>query len=353
MQLYPILQAHFPWHKARVTFLSAFLLALMKVTTVNLTKLANALNGKVKQKSNYRRIQRFFAEFTLPEDWATGLILHLLPVKSDFILAMDRTQWSLGKVSINLLTVGILYRDMAFPICFKMLHKKGNSSTQERIDLMKRVRQHIKPCKIRALVADREFIGRKWFKWLTENNMPFVIRLKENALLETGQNTIPLKKRFANLTLNQQTTLPKPGRVYGQSLSLSAIRCPEEWVMVGSNTPDIDALLTYKKRWRIEVLFANLKRRGFDLEQTHLTDADRIEKLIALLTLAVCWAHLMGEERAHHTPLKIKNHDKKEKSLFRYGLDYLQYVLLNIQDHARTFQRCLKILKEARFLPDS
>ena len=88
MQLYPILHAHFPWHKARVTFLSAFLLALMKVTTVNLTKLANALNGKVKQKSNYRRIQRFFAEFTLPEDWATGLILHLLPVKSDFILAM-------------------------------------------------------------------------------------------------------------------------------------------------------------------------------------------------------------------------------------------------------------------------
>ena len=180
----------------------------MKVTTVNLTKRANALNGKVKQKSNYRRIQRFFAEFTLPEDWATSLIRHLLPVKSDFILAMDRTQWSLGKVSINLLTVGILYRDMAFPICFKMLTKKGHSSTQERIDLMERVGQHIEPCEIRALVADREFMGREWFQWLTENNMPFVIRLKENAILETGQKAIPLKKRFANLTLNQQTTLP-------------------------------------------------------------------------------------------------------------------------------------------------
>ena len=89
-QRYPILQAHFPWHKARVTFLSAFL--LMKVTTVNLTKLVNALNGKVKQKSNSRRIQRFLAEFTLPKDWATGLIRHLLPVKSDLILALDRTQ---------------------------------------------------------------------------------------------------------------------------------------------------------------------------------------------------------------------------------------------------------------------
>ena len=41
--------------------------------------------------------------------------------------------------------------------------------------------------------------------------------------------------------------------------------------MIGSNTPGIDALETNKKRWGIEVLFANLKRRGFDLEQTQLT----------------------------------------------------------------------------------
>ena len=101
----------------------------------------------------------------------------------------------------------------------------------------------------------------------------------------------------------------------------------------------------------IEVLFANLKRRGFDLEQTHLTDADRIEKLIALLTLAVCWSHLMGEARAHHTSLKLKNHGEKEKSLFRYGLDHLQYVLLNSQDYARTFQCCLKISKKEIFFP--
>ncbi len=123
--------------------------------------------------------------------------------------------------------------------------------------------------------------------------------------------------------------------------------------MIGNNTPGIDALLTYKKRWGIEVLFANLKRRGFDLEQTYLTEEDRIKKLIALLTLAVCWAHLIGEARAHHTLRKIKNHGGKEKSLFRYGLDHLQDVLLNIQDHACTFQRGLKMLKEARFLPNS
>jgi transposase len=43
----------------------------------------------------------------------------------------------------------------------------------------------------------------------------------------------------------------------------------------------------YRERWSIETLFAALKSRGFDLEQTHLTAPDRIERLIALLALAL------------------------------------------------------------------
>ena len=104
-------------------------------------------------------------------------------------------------------------------------------------------------------------------------------------------------------------------------------------------------MVAYKKRWGIEVLFANLKSRGFDLEQTHLVHEKRIEKLIALLAIALTWAHLVGEWVAIHNPLKIKKHGRKEMSIFRYGLDYLQYLLLNIQDHFLNFQRCLSILE--------
>ena len=54
----------------------------------------------------------------------------------------------------------------------------------------------------------------------------------------------PLKKRFANLTM--QTTLTKPRRVYGHALYLSAIRRPNDSVIIGSNTPGDHALWTYK-----------------------------------------------------------------------------------------------------------
>ena len=44
-QLHTVLQDHLHWNRARISFIVAFVLALMKVTTVNLTKVANALGG--------------------------------------------------------------------------------------------------------------------------------------------------------------------------------------------------------------------------------------------------------------------------------------------------------------------
>ena len=98
----------------------------------------------------------------------------------------------------------------------------------------------------------------------------------------------------------------------------------------------------------MEVLFANLKRRGFDLEQTHLVHPDRIKKRVARLAIATTWAHLVGEWLAQQHPLKIKHHGDKEMRFFRYGRDYLQYLILNTHVHAHEleFQHCLKLSKK-------
>ena len=340
-QLHEVMQWYFPWHKARVKFISAFILSLIKLTTVNFTKLANALNGKAKKKSNYRRIQRFFAEFDFSYDLVADLILHLLPVKSDFIVSMDRTTWSFGKLTINILTVGIVYQGVVFPIAWMLLPKKGNSNTPERIQLMERFFKRVDKDLIQCLVADREFIGQEWFAWLKSQGVRFAIRIRENATTPNGKGDIALRRLFADLSIHQQRILHKPRRIYGHYLYLSVIRLEEELLIVASNQKGPSALEDYKRRWGIEVLFAALKSRGFDLEQTHLVHLERIEKLIALLAIAFTWAHLVGEWIAQTQPLKIKNHGRKERSLFRYGLDHLQYVLLNIQDQMHQFFQCI------------
>ena len=126
---------------------------------------------------------------------------------------------------------------------------------------------------------------------------------------------------------------------------VSAGRLKDQYLILASNQHQQGqaALEAYKERWGIEVLFANLKSRGFHLEETHLIHQDRIEKLIALLAIACTWAHIIGEWIAKTNPLKIKNHARKEKSLFRYGLDHLQYVLLNINHQEQRFRKMFEV----------
>ena len=59
------LRPHLAWHGARLSFLAAFLIALLQVKTVNFAELASAFSGKAHIDSHYKRIQRFFRLYEL------------------------------------------------------------------------------------------------------------------------------------------------------------------------------------------------------------------------------------------------------------------------------------------------
>jgi hypothetical protein len=52
--------------------------------------------------------------------------------------------------------------------------------------------------------------------------------------------------------------------------------------------------------------------------------------MVALLTIALCWAFKTGEWLAEWEPITIKSHGRKAKSIFRLGLDYLRRIFLNL-----------------------
>jgi hypothetical protein len=93
-------------------------------------------------------------------------------------------------------------------------------------------------------------------------------------------------------------------------------------------------------------MFGCLKSRGFRLEETHVTDPARLEKLMALLALAFCWAVAVGAWLTRHKPLKVKKHGRRCKSLFRHGLDYLRRILCNLESHVKRaeFRRVILLL---------
>ena len=90
------------------------------------------------------------------------------------------------------------------------------------------------------------------------------------------------------------------------------------------------ALTAYAKRWEIESLFKALKSSGFNLEDTHLTDIDRISTLVAVVSLAFLWALKVGHWLHKKTPIRVLAHGRPAKSLFRLGLDFIRRAITNL-----------------------
>ena len=125
-------------NKSRLNLMSMVIIALCKVQNVSFHKLAIAFDTESKADSSLRRLQRFIASFQLCRDLIARLIFELLPEKTNLKLVIDRTNWKFGEQNINIFMLGITYRNVAFPLMFSMLNKKGNSNSKERIELIDR-----------------------------------------------------------------------------------------------------------------------------------------------------------------------------------------------------------------------
>ncbi len=112
-----------------------------------------------------------------------------------------------------------------------------------------------------------------------------------------------------------------------------------------------NAIADYALRWQIETLFSCLKGRGFNLEDTRLTNPHRVKKLIAVLAVGFCWCYLTGEwQHDEVKPIKTKNHGRLSMSLFRCGLDYVQMAIQQLICHSMKANFC-KILNILRREP--
>jgi hypothetical protein len=81
--------------------------------------------------------------------------------------------------------LGVVHKGVSFPLFWWMLDKKGNSNTDERIDLLGEFFLAFPEVQVTDLTADREFLGQEWFEYLLEHSkLPFRIRIRESDKLE-------------------------------------------------------------------------------------------------------------------------------------------------------------------------
>lgn len=146
--------------------------------------------------SHYKRLQRFFRAFTIDYDVLARLLVRLFPVgEGPWYVTLDRTHWKFGKADLNFLILGIAHQGMALPVLWTVLDKPGHSDTEERIALLQRFLTVFGASSIRALLADREFVGEGGLQWLQAHAIPVYLRLKRNTLIPNAWN-VPKRADF-------------------------------------------------------------------------------------------------------------------------------------------------------------
>lgn len=216
-----------------------------------------------------------------------------------------------------------------------MLAKRGNSNQKERIELINRYIKLFGVQSIENILADREFIGDDWIADLIALNVRFYFRIKENMLVNVPHSGI--KKvfwLFNFLPLHKAMHYRQIVKFGTQWVYLSGIKTINrdsdiEFVIIATYKFDPQTLTAYKDRWQIETMFRALKTSGFNIEDTHLNDLERISRLLSLLCIAFIWAYLTGIYKHENIkPITIKKHGRKAYSFFKYGLIFIAHALL-------------------------
>jgi len=309
---------------------------IARAGTVNLNRLAAHIESDAQTASVHRRFERFFSEVQLDAVEVARLTVSVLGLRGKpWHLAMDRTNWKFGRTDLNVLVLSVAVDRVCVPLLWTILDKAGCSSTAERIDLMQTFLTAFPDQKVASFAGDREFIGNAWIAWLHDNGVPYVLRLRESMKL-FNETHVPasMTRHAAGLEPGQTLGLSGLWRIgpneedASPPLRIVIKRLADgELLALASRTGPARTLEQYRKRWKIETLFAALKTRGFNLEATHITKPAKLSTLVALLTLAAAFAYKAGTTMLRGKPIRRKTHGRLARSLFAYGLDALRKTL--------------------------
>lgn len=339
-------------HQARLKNLLAILCAILVKETVNLNKLKNQLGTILGKKdtqadSHYKRLTRFFADgFNQHRIWKGLLktVLQLLVKQIDKrgggkYLLLDATCWQFGKIKIQLLCLSILYQGVAIPIMWVNLSKKGHSNFDERKALLQ-MASLLHELKGMILLADREYIGREWFTYLSKAGIDWVIRLPLGAYkyeISAGKKAYSylIKKARKGRMVNQQLLIEGNNYQFVAFKNLKASDEKEELVLLLTtlqvNKKRVAAI--YSFRWEIECMFKHLKSNGFHLEDLSMIEEKKIRLMVTLLIAAYILCVCEGIKKLKQIRSRTSSEGKQTRyeSIFRKGYSSLTNCMQRIE----------------------
>lgn len=317
-----------------LTTLAALISGIVGSKSTQLPSVAAKVPNGTKPESRVKRFARWVDNAHILEEvyflpYADILLRHL--ALQTVVLVMDGSGIGRGCTA---LMIHVVYKGRALPLAWRVRQApKGHFPEELHIALVELISGLIPAGTPVVLLGDGECDGTRLQHTLPQAGWAYACRTATSTVATWEGETFRLDALGSCL---------KPGRL----IELQEVHCTREaygpimvlccWAkgyqeplyVVSNMATAEEACRWYEKRFRIETFFSDQKSRGFHIHQSHISDPQRLSRLLIATCLAYIWIVYLGSIGAKDRWRQLIHRRKRcDLSLFQLGLRLLEYFL--------------------------
>ena len=264
--------------------------------------------------------------------------LHMLPFGKPLLLGLAQQTLVLAiagsEVGRNCLAlmVSVIYHKRAIPLLWVVVQgRKGHFPAQLHVDLLTQLQDLLPPAASIVLLGDGEFDSVELQTFLAAAHWDYVCRTAKNTQVFCdgawqALDEIPVwpgsRLPLYDVLFTRQAYGPVLAIIWWDKQHAAPIYLVTNLAVVE------EACHWYRRRMRIETFFSDQKSRGFQLHKSHISQPQRLARLLIAACLAYIWMiHLGALCQLEGWKNVIHRTDRCDLSLFQLGLDLLEYFL--------------------------
>jgi hypothetical protein len=314
--------------------LAALISGIVGSKSTQLPHIAAKVPNGSQPESRVKRFARWCDNAHILEEiyflpYAEVLLRHL--ALQTLVLIMDGSGVGRGCTA---LMIHVVYKGRALPLAWRVRQApKGHFPEELHIALVDLISGLLPVGAQVVLLGDGEFDGIRLQQTLQQAGWSYACRTATSTVATWAGETFRLDALGSCL---------KPGRL----IELKEVHCTREaygpimvlccWAkgyqeplyLVRNMATAEEACRWYEKRFRIETFFSDQKSRGFHIHKSHISDVQRLSRLLIAACLAYIWVVYLGSvcEKEQWRPI-IHRRKRCDLSLFQLGLRLLEHLL--------------------------
>ena len=318
------------WPRRRLALLVTGLLLARHTALPRLAAQLRRVNGTTHADSIERRLRRTlgvtqFETAQVFEHVARASLRKLAP--GQYLLLLDDTQQT---THCTLSTLALAYGGRALPLAWCRWSGKLHGAYWSQIDQLFDQAGRLLPPQVRpVVVADRGLASPALIRLVEKHGWDYLLRVTSDATMR-----LPDEPRRV---LHLGKLLNEPGgpavrltgwvfqkkRVWAHALGVWQRGHQEPWLLVSNLDLGERLAELYARRMHVEALFRDAKSGGFEWELSRVVRAERAQRLLLGIMLAIWCAVLLGEAAMRAGEIPAYGRRPHAVSLVRRGLDWL------------------------------